>query len=215
MLVTLVDRFGELSAAVDRVGWPELARVLTYTDVRDVPAAPDRRVAYVSPANSLGFMDGGIDMVYSRHMFPGVEGAVRAAIRARGRTTLLGRPYLDIGEALAVDVVRAEGGARQLLIAAPTMWMPQCVQGTRNAYHALYAALGEAASNGVDELITPGLCTGVGMMPADQAVRQMAEAHADFVRGLPPRHPCPVDAQPKYYENTEFKFIPATEIVRA
>jgi O-acetyl-ADP-ribose deacetylase (regulator of RNase III) len=41
-------------------------------------------VAFVSPANSLGFMDGGIDFAYSRHMFPGVEGTVRSKIRALG-----------------------------------------------------------------------------------------------------------------------------------
>jgi O-acetyl-ADP-ribose deacetylase (regulator of RNase III) len=40
--------------------------------------------AFVSPANSIGFMDGGIDYVYSRDMFVGVEKAVKGKIREIG-----------------------------------------------------------------------------------------------------------------------------------
>lgn len=46
---------------------------------------------FVSPANSLGFMDGGIDRVLSREMFVGAESAIRAKITELGFVTKLGR----------------------------------------------------------------------------------------------------------------------------
>lgn len=56
-----------------------------------------------------------------------------------------------------------------LLVAAPTMWLPQDVRGTRNAYHATYAALAAA-----------------GMLDKDEALAQMEQARADVAAGLPP-----------------------------
>jgi O-acetyl-ADP-ribose deacetylase (regulator of RNase III) len=34
---------------------------------------PNKRTYYISPANSLCFMDGGIDYALSRIIFPGIE----------------------------------------------------------------------------------------------------------------------------------------------
>ena len=52
--------------------------------------------AYVSPANSFGIMDGGIDALFSAR-FPHVEGRVQTAI------STLGRP-LAVGECVIVEV---------------------------------------------------------------------------------------------------------------
>lgn len=45
--------------------------------------------AVVSPANSYGFMDGGIDMLYSRHFGWDVQARLQAAIRERHDGELL------------------------------------------------------------------------------------------------------------------------------
>ena len=96
--ITFFDLRGDFVHAVAeavqrRPGSAELTELVFHTgDVRDV-ADPDD-TAYISPGNSLGFMDGGIDYVYSRVMFPGIEQELRASIVAMGRKTLLGRPYL-------------------------------------------------------------------------------------------------------------------------
>ena len=58
MRVTLVSYHGALGDAARECGWGGID-VLNYTDVREVPQLPG--TAFVSPANSLGFMDGGID----------------------------------------------------------------------------------------------------------------------------------------------------------
>jgi len=47
---------------------------------------PQRKtVVYVSPANSLGFMDGGIDKVLSQVMFSGVETQLKELINKYGK----------------------------------------------------------------------------------------------------------------------------------
>jgi O-acetyl-ADP-ribose deacetylase (regulator of RNase III) len=210
--VTLIDLHGSLADAARSLGWASAGtgtiEALEYKDVREVPRSPG--TAFVSPANSLGFMDGGIDFALSRIMFPGVETAVKAAIAAGGRSTLLGRPFLPIGRAVVVPT--QVDGVR--LVAAPTMWLPQDVRGTHNAYHATYAALAAATDAGVERLVIPGMGTGCGMLAAEEAVRQMMRAHLDFAAGLPPAY----DAaeiereQPCWYENTEFKVVPPGQV---
>ena len=96
----------------------------------DIAAVEREGAMFVSPANSLGFMDGGIDMVLSRTMFPSCEKRLKALIAA------LGRPYLRVGSAAWFMV-----GPRTGFIAAPTMFLPHDVADTQNAYWAFLAAL--------------------------------------------------------------------------
>ena len=124
--------------------------------------------------------------------------------------------YLPLGRAVVVSA-DADVGVR--LVAAPTMWLPQDVRGTHNAYHAMYAALSAAAASAdpIHTLVTSGLCTGCCMMPAEQAVTQMRDAHTDFLAGKPPRYTADqVDAeQPPLYQNTEFKAIDPAAVVHS
>src|SRR5689334_15250017 len=62
-----------------------------------------KKIYFVSPANSLGFMDGGIDLAYSRIMFPGIELKVKNRINELGKVNLLGRKYLPIGSAIIIN----------------------------------------------------------------------------------------------------------------
>lgn len=206
--LTLLDLHGALVDAARTLQWAGV-ELLGWTDVAEVERAPG--TAFVSPANSLGFMDGGIDYVLSRVMFPGLEGRVKAAIRAAGHTTLLGRPYLPIGRAVSVATPQREDVR---LIAAPTMWLPQDVRGTHNAYHAMYAVLAEAArlaaaGAALRRVVLCGLGTGCGMLAPVEAVAQMRAAHEDFCAGRPPRWDAAAIAaeQPDVYMNTEFKAI--------
>lgn len=154
----------------------------TCCDVASVPRAHERaRVAFVSPANSLGFMDGGIDARYMT-MFPDVQTRVRARIRELGKVTMLGRPYLPVGSALSTSV-----GPQTWLISAPTMFLPHDVSSTQNAYLAMTAALRCAESLSVDKLIVPAMCTGYGKMPIANAARQQHRAWREFVAH--PREP--------------------------
>lgn len=151
-----------------------------YRDVRDVPR---EGAIFLSPTNSFGFMDGGIDMVYTQ-MFPGVQQEVQDCIRKLGKVTLLGRPYLRVGSALwvYVDDVTA-------LISAPTMFLPHDVSGTRNAYHAMLAALiaadriREETNWAINSLVVPSLCCGWGHMDPREAARQISEAITEYLSG--------------------------------
>lgn len=166
-----IAAFAAAFAGVDGATWE-------VGDVRDVPREGR---AFVSPANSMLVMDGGIDEVYSRDMFPGAEALAQARLEALtpARTTAGGRPYLPVGSAIAVPC-----GEATFLVCAPTMFRPHDVSTTRNAYHAFMAALCVAeklAPAGVRALVTPGLCCGYGRMPASRAAAQMREAYDDFV----------------------------------
>lgn len=178
--------------------------------------------AFVSPANSLGFMDGGIDKSL-RDMFPGCEKRLKAAIKSLGHKTALGRHYLRVGSAYWQPVgpclPRTEGaGPNTMLISAPTMFLPHDVSATQNAYWAMIAVLVAAADMPAPftapwRLVVPTLCCGWGRMSAADSAAQMRRAWDDFVAGrLPAREVGPAgfvllpsrdDDQPANYDNRE------------
>ncbi|KAG2498391.1 hypothetical protein HYH03_003650 [Edaphochlamys debaryana] len=204
MRIILVDLHTGLAEAAAQVGWP--GEVLARTNLADVQLAYTPGSAVVSPANSFGFMDGGVDLVISRIMYPGVQTVIRDMIADGPHRTHLRRPYLPIGDALSVPVPGKPG---VLMIAAPTMWLPQDVQTTHNAYHATYAALAAASAAGTETLIFPGMCTGYGKMSPAHAVSQMADAIHDWRAGRSARWDAPtiVAEQPNVYMNIEFSSL--------
>ncbi|WP_175784242.1 macro domain-containing protein [Burkholderia ambifaria] len=128
--------------------------------------------AVVSPANSFGWMDGGIDLHYRNHFGLDLERRVVAEIAQRPNCMLL------VGEAI---VVPTGDGAIPSLIVAPTMCVPSVVANSDNAYRAFSAALRAAKSQGFAHVLSPGMCTGVGRMPPHQAAAQMARAWREHI----------------------------------
>ena len=126
----------------------------------------------VSPANSFGFMDGGIDAVFREFFGVQIEQTVQDAINRRPEG------QLPVGASL---VVRTGHPHVPYLIVAPTMEVPEMVA-NQNCYRALRAVLRIAGSNpeiGRD-VYCPGLATGVGMVPPGEAAVMMARAYADW-----------------------------------
>ena len=129
--------------------------------------------AIVSPANSFGFMDGGIDLIYSRRFGSGLQQRLRELLAERYSGEL------PVGCAVVVPT-----GDPQIpyCISAPTMRVPMNVSGTVNAYLAFRAALlaaerhNRGAERKFESLLCPGLGTAVGRMPCDRAARQMRAA---------------------------------------
>ncbi len=135
--------------------------------------------ALVSPANSFGFMDGGLDLIYSQHFGWELEGRVRARILEAFHGEL------PVGRAL---VVPTEHPRVPWLISAPTMRVPMRIEHTPNAYLAFRAVLIEALAHpGIHRVLCPGLGTGVGRMPPDRCARQMRAAHDAILGGQPLR----------------------------
>lgn len=175
----------------------------------DVQTVPKEDTVFMSPANSLGFMDGGIDYVYSRNMFPNIEKKVKEEIKGLGLVTNLGRPYLRIGSAILVPY---ESSA---LICAPTMFLPHNVSNTRNAYHSFLATLILFSRFNYKKLVVTSLCCGYGKMNEQVSVEQMYEAYNDFLKNKyetidhPDKHVLlrkSVDhEQPRIFDNREIQ----------
>lgn len=132
--------------------------------------------AIVSPANSFGYMDGGIDLAYSEHFGWDVEQALRERLLAAWDGEL------PVGNAVVVPI---EGARFRWLVSAPTMRVPSRVADTPNAYLAFRAALRAARAHPspIRSLVCPGLCTGEGRMPADRCARQMRYAYDVVING--------------------------------
>lgn len=195
--------------------------------IEDYIPTAGRKTYYVSPANSLCFMDGGIDLALSRAVFPGIEPVVKRAVAGIGITNLLGRFYLPIGSSIIFDCASAGAAARdRALVVAPTMLLPQNVARTRNAYYAtmatLYNVLVNSGQNIADiDILFTSFCCGYGKMDEEESVAQILAGIDDYA-GYQPRatkkniviHEPNLLEQLKYYQNTEFFDIPAAEIVR-
>jgi O-acetyl-ADP-ribose deacetylase (regulator of RNase III) len=147
--------------------------------------------ALVSPANSFGFMDGGIDLVYSEFFGWEIQGAVQEMIRTEHHGEL------PVGVAGLVET----GSARfPYLFVAPTMRVPQTLKNSPNAFLAARAVLlllvhgqfkqgrlaGEPIAKHIRRVAFPGLGTGVGALPAAICARQFAAAIESVLIGSVP-----------------------------
>lgn len=141
--------------------------------VLDVPAE-----ALVSPANSFGWMRGGVNAVYAQ-AFPAVEQSVRSAVLAYHGGEL------PVGEALIVPT-GAPGPA--WLIIAPTMRTPGELlpPDTVHPFLATRAVLrlwrdgtledGRPVRAAVRTIALPGMGTGVGGVSPQSCARQVIAA---------------------------------------
>lgn len=137
--------------------------------------------AIISPANSFGFMDGGIDAVYTYQF--GVE------LQQRLQDVIASDcgGELPVGAAVIVPTMHAD---IPWCISAPTMRVPGYVADTVNAYLAFRAALRAVLAHNASGLprirtiLCPGLATAVGKMPVARCARQMRKAW-DRVLGDP------------------------------
>ncbi len=136
--------------------------------------------AIVSPANSFGFMDGGIDLIYSR--FFGWE------VEERLKRLLTEQYYgeLPIGQAV---IIATENATIPFLISAPTMRVPSNISKTFNVYLAFRAALiavlrhNQQSNSPIESILVPGLGTGIGDVPPERAARQMRAAYDAIIAG--------------------------------
>lgn len=131
--------------------------------------------ALVSPANSFGYMDGGLDLKISQYFGWALEDRVRA--------TLLDEWFgeVPVGQAL---ITPTEHELVPFLITAPTMRVPSDVSTTVNAYLAFKAVIQcvldfnrRAETLRIETVLVPGLGTGEGRLSPRRCAEQMLEAH--------------------------------------
>ncbi len=134
--------------------------------------------AMVSPANSFGIMDGGLDAA--------IRDTLGFAIEKRVQRAIIDKHHgeLPVGSAELVET----GDPRwPLLVVAPTMRVPESVASTLNAYLAFRAAMLAATRAGVTSLVCCGLGTGIGAMEPQRCAVQMRMAllHASGPARIP------------------------------
>ncbi|MCX2732456.1 macro domain-containing protein [Saccharopolyspora sp. NFXS83] len=158
--------------------WRDVATDRDNLDVHQGSVLDLRVDAVVSPANSYGWMRGGVDALYSR-AFPNVEESVRSAVLAYHGGEL------PVGEALLVPT---GAPSPAWLVSSPTMRTPGEVlpSDTVHPYLAARAVLrlwthgvlenGMRVRDVVRTIALPGLGTGVGGVNPRLCAHQVAAA---------------------------------------
>lgn len=150
--------------------------------------------AVVSPANSFGFMDGGVDAAYLRFFGPEIQTRVKSTITEKHHGEL------PVGSA---DIVETDDLRIPFMIVAPTMRVPMVLHSSVNAYLAARAALlllkhgvfssgthsGRPISDKIQRVAIPGLGTGIGKLGPNTCARQVRAAIDDILleQFVPPR----------------------------
>lgn len=175
--------------------------------VGDIFAGP-KADAIVSPANSFGFMDGGIDAVYLDRFHPQIQ------YRLQERIQKYFYGELPVGQA----TILATGDTDYpYLISAPTMRVPGVVKNTVNAYLAFRAVLiavkkWNVSANTeppINSVLCPGLGTAIGQIPYFACAKQMYEAYKAIWLDQPI---VPKDCTEIWYHNQELLGWPPTEL---
>lgn len=132
----------------------------------------------VSPANSFGLHDGGMEQAVTDFFGE----ALAERVQERILDEFLGEQ--PVGTSLIVET----GHPQHPYIAhTPIMRYPMLIAETDNAYMAMWAALlavrhhNRASPRRIRLLACPGLGTGTGWMRAGEAARQMASAYRNFL----------------------------------
>lgn len=166
----VVDAWANIFADVPRI-------TITEGSIFDYPAD-----ALVSPANSFGYMNGGLDFAISKHLGWHLEKDLQRLIREKYYGELL------VGQA---EIIPTGNIQFPYLIAAPTMRTPMTITRGPNVYQAMKALLillrhgklatGELVSEKVQRVAVPGLGTGVGQVRPLVCARQMRLAWEDVM----------------------------------
>ena len=144
-------------------------------DILDIEAD-----AIISPANSFGFMDGGIDRVYLDYFGYQLQDRLQKKIR----NEFYGE--LPVGMATIIDTNYNYNNIKYL-VSCPTMRVPEIVANTANAYLAFRAGLISILefninnNNSIESVLCPGMGTLTGCMSPETCARQMKFAYEQIV----------------------------------
>jgi O-acetyl-ADP-ribose deacetylase (regulator of RNase III) len=136
----------------------------------------------VSPANSFGMMDGGVDAAITK--FFGIS--LMERVQQKIVDDYLGEQ--SVGTSFIIETGHPQ---YPFLAHTPTMRVPMQIVGTDIPYIAMWAmllAVEQHNRHHPRQIITiacPGLGTGIGRIPPDESARQMALAYDHFI--YPPK----------------------------
>jgi O-acetyl-ADP-ribose deacetylase (regulator of RNase III) len=177
MKIVLADRQGKLIEGWQAVGGEKEYVIMHHGSIFEVQCD-----ALVSPANSFGFMDDGLDMAISRFFGWHVQERLQQKIQTKHHSELL------VGTA---EIVETDHPKIPYLISAPTMRVPMILKDTVNVYLAIRGLLllakygqfedGSAIGEKVQTIALPGMGTGVGQVSPKIFARQMKQAVEEVI----------------------------------
>jgi O-acetyl-ADP-ribose deacetylase (regulator of RNase III) len=152
----------------------------------------DRPVdAVVSPANSFGFMDGGVDWAYLQFFGEELQTRVQMIIRLQKFQELL------VGSAIVVPTYHE---AIRFLIVAPTMRVPKIITDPADVMLATRAAVRIATDFRLERIVMPSMGTGCGQLRLDIAARAMRAGIEAGLRDTPRRPYSWREAQERHFQ---------------
>jgi len=174
MIIQLVDRNQEMCDKWT-TEFIDCDDVIIYCDDFFAPETD----CVVSPANSFGFMDGGLDGVITKRLGNQTQTNVKESISKRPMKELL------VGEAILIETTNQE---IPYCISAPTMRVPMILKNTPNVYlasKAIFNLLLDIQSVGlpINRVTISGLGTGVGRVPYEICAKQMKKAYDEIWLG--------------------------------
>ena len=131
----------------------------------------------VSPANSFGLMDGGIDLAIRNYFGMKIQYKVQKKIQKE----FYGEQ--PIGTSI---IVFTENEYHPFLAHTPTMRVPTDISKSDNVYNAFFAMLTAVANYNkhnkvrIEKILCPGMGTATGKMEVKEAARQMFIAYKNF-----------------------------------
>lgn len=132
----------------------------------------------VSPANSFGLMDGGIDLAIRNYFGMRVQYNVQKIIHKR---------YYGEQPVGTSFIALTENEEHPFLAHTPTMRIPLDISSTDNVYNAMFAMLCAIANYNkenkvrIEKVLCPGFGTSTGNMDLEEAARQMFVAYKNFM----------------------------------
>jgi len=130
-------------------------------DIRDLDAE-----ALVNPANSYGFMGGGVALSIKRNGGANIE------------TEAISKAPIPIGDAI---ITSAGNLKAKYIVHAPTMEEPAQPTNLESIAKATSAALKKASDLDISSIAFPGMGTGVGKVPRNDAALIMLKAIKKFI----------------------------------
>jgi O-acetyl-ADP-ribose deacetylase (regulator of RNase III) len=148
-------------------------------DVGDIKHIVQRNhcTCIVSPANSFGEMNGGIDLWIAK-MFPDVQKNVYRYIKSHSwYKSQTGVPCIPVGDSMLCGT---GSNICPYIVIAPTMFKPSDIRFTDNVYRAFISILDNFHDRSFIIGVS-GMGTGVGNLSAEECAKQVALAFKHFI----------------------------------
>jgi O-acetyl-ADP-ribose deacetylase (regulator of RNase III) len=132
----------------------------------------------VSPGNSFGLMDGGVDLAIIRYF------GLDLMERVQDHIIQEFRGEQPVGTAF---IIETQDPTHPFLAHTPTMRVPMAIAQTDNVYRAMWAMLlavwkhNQHHKQPIQCVACPGLGTATGQVPVERAAKQMALAYKHFI----------------------------------